>query len=483
MLRSLLKDTAIYGLIDFFFKAVAFFTFPLFANVLTPAEYGLLALVTVVGTLLSLGINCGLNNAVQLLYVGFNAEKQHYTRPQLVSTGLYSMACFGIAIVSMTIGISYYYREAFLLHAQIEWKWIAWCILSTCSTQCIAYCLDIVRLNFKPWKFAIFSALQNILLTAATLLAVLVYKQGVNGFLISSALVSFFLIPLSLWVIRKELVLDFKWKLSKELIRFGYPFIFTGLAFWLFGSMDRWLLDFLRGVDEVGIYSIAFKFVSIMTLLLNALSQAWIPYALKIYKEDPLYRKKFSKFLNLFFFFFVLCGICLSLFSQEFLIITTHKAYWPAADLLPYLCMGLACYATSQITALAFSLEKKTYHLTVACTLAAVVNFIFDVMLIPIYGTQGAAIATFIAYLVMTSYYWILTQKLHPLPLQYSKLAISFITIFLFFGFHWWVNTMPWGTLVVTLKCCFVLVFIAVGVFFRIIDFTPKTQRGSQVLD
>ena len=53
-----------------------------------------------------------------------------------------------------------------------------------------------------------------------------------------------------------------KW--FKSSFKFGYPFIFTGLAFWLFGSIDRWMLSGYASLEEVGIYSVAFKFSTII---------------------------------------------------------------------------------------------------------------------------------------------------------------------------------------------------------------------------
>ena len=74
-------------------------------------------------------------------------------------------------------------------------------------------------------------------------------------------------------------VIKFYW--IKKLIIYGYPFIFSGLAYWIFGSIDRWMLAYLTDIKEVGIYSVAFRFSMIPMFLANAFGQAWSPLAIK----------------------------------------------------------------------------------------------------------------------------------------------------------------------------------------------------------
>jgi O-antigen/teichoic acid export membrane protein len=469
ILRSLLKDTAIYGLSDLFFKIIAFFTFPLFAHAFTSSEYGLLALVITIGVLVTPCFNCGLNNAVQVRYSGIDANNPSYPAPLIVTTGLSSTFFLGSIIVSLCVGLSYLYRDALLTTFQIEWSWIGWVLYGHLFMLINSFVADVIRLHFTPWKFAFMSALINTLTVTGNLIAVFYLQSGIKGFLISTAIVHFFIIPLNLWMIRRDLTLKFNWKLCKELLRFGYPFIFSGIAFWLFGSMDRWVLDFMSTLHEVGIYSIAFKFVSVMILISQAVGSAWVPHALKMYKEDPAYRATFSRLFSLSFYSFVFCAVGISLFSQEFLMMSTPEAYWSAWESLPFLSMGLACYGASQIISLSFSVERKTHHMTFAFCVAAICNLALNFALIPLYGAQGAAMATFIAYMIFTAYIWLWTQKIHPLPLDYRKLAVSFVAMFFLLAFHLWLQTIPWGKTTVFLKVLFLLTFTAAGYLFRII--------------
>jgi len=65
-IKSLAKDTVIYGASDFITKFIAFFTFPIIASALSAKEFGILELVYTITMLTAMVANLGMNNAVSL---------------------------------------------------------------------------------------------------------------------------------------------------------------------------------------------------------------------------------------------------------------------------------------------------------------------------------------------------------------------------------------------------------------------------------
>ena len=92
--------------------------------------------------------------------------------------------------------------------------------------------------------------------------------------------------------------------------------------------------------------------------------------------------------------------------------------------------IGVTFYSTQQVTLIGISIEKKTYILAKISWLTAMINLMLNFFLIPILGTVGASIATFLSWLIMTILYLYYTQKLHPIDTNVVKLLfISFIFI------------------------------------------------------
>lgn len=421
MLKLLLKDTAIYGLVDFLLKFLVFFTFPIFSYLFSVEEYGILSLLTTSSALLTVFLGCGISNSVVRYYWEPNMPESG--RPKIISTGFYFLTGWSILFSICIIAGSYYFRDNIDSGYSEGWICFMIVILGCTPTLLCQYCADTVRLYFTPWKFALISAFQNGLTIFLSLLFVWKFSWGIAGFLGATSLGAFLTLPLAIYSIRKDLYLTYDKELAWKLFLFGYPFIFVGLAYWIFGSMDRWMLAEMSSIEQTGLYSIAFKIGTVMFFFQTALAQAWNPRAMQIFNNDSNYRQVFSKFFNLLFFSLVLLGAILSLFSREILYFLTQPTYWPAAKICPYICMGLIFFGTNQVAMLGFYLAKKVHIYNVGSWIAAGANFLLNLILIPHFHAKGAAMATFASYFLLTCFYLLCSQWYHPIPLDYSKLG------------------------------------------------------------
>jgi O-antigen/teichoic acid export membrane protein len=469
MSKSFVKDTTIYGLTDIVFKFIAFFTFPIFINIFTVTDYGILNLALTVSSFASSIFTCGLNNAVQRYYL--DADNQKIIKSSLVSTGLLTLIIFVTFGAFLLSGLAYILQDKLLDKFQLEWKYILFALLGTVFLQIFVFGLDILRLYFTPWKFALLSLLHNSFSVIMTLTLVWGFNLGITGFLIGTLIANALISFPCLWMIREDLSWKIDYQLGKKLIKFGYSFIFFGVGLWFLGSMDRWMLGDLSSLEEIGLYSVAFKLVTIITILLTAVGQAWNPHALRLFSNDINYKLTYSKMLTLIFFFFTICCSSISLFSIEFLMFLAPPSYWKGAQSLVFLSMSYAFYSMAPITALSFSLKDKTFHLTIASWISAGVNFFFNYILIPKYGAVGASIATFISYIAMTAYYLIFSQKIHPLSLEYKKLGVCLFIIASTICISFFLLTLEWSVSVFLFKIMVLGFFVYLGFVYKIFAF------------
>ena len=419
------KDSAVYGGADLLTKTLSFFAFPLIASALSPKAFGALELIATVTALLGLAMNCGLNNAVQRFY--WDKDTTASTQPVIVTSGFYAQVGFGL--VAILAGFATIPMVLPMIQAD-EWPltWVALvaALLVMAFSQWSQYSLDVIRLHFAPWRFFTLALTSRVGTMAVGILAVVMLGLGVDGWLAAQALVLILVLPLALWLIRK----DFKPSLftrswMRELVQFGYPFIFSGLAYWLFGAMDRWMLVSMATVEEVGIYSVAFRFASVAFFISAAFGQAWSPVAIKIRTNYPEeYRSIYGQVLLLLFFVMLVVGGGVALFSGEAISLIMPTEYQASAMPLSILCFGIILQATQQVTAIGISIEKKTYLFARLAWLTALVNFVANALLIPSFGAEGAAWATLISYVVLTSSYLYYTQQLHPILIQWSRFLI-----------------------------------------------------------
>jgi O-antigen/teichoic acid export membrane protein len=297
-------------------------------------------------------------------------------------------------------------------------------LLTVVPEQVLQYCLDTLRLHFAPGKFAVVSLLKNLLGVVIGLVLILKFGLGLEGLFLGGLIGATAAVPLALAMIRKDLTSSaFDFPTVRRLAIFGYPFIFGGLAYWVFSSADRWMLAELSTAAQVGLYAVAFKFATIILFLNAAFGQAWSPAAMKIRRDLPEYREVYARVLSVWYFLLVLVGTGVALFAAEVLRLLTPAEYWDAAPALAVLVMGAVLSGTTQITAIGISLEKKTKLFAVAAWVTAVVNVVANLVLIPRWGALGAAAATFLSYGLLTALYLGWSQKLHPIPLEKRNLG------------------------------------------------------------
>lgn len=421
MLQSLAKDTCVYGGADLLGKLIAFLTFPLIAKVLSPHDFGVLDLVMTAVGLFGLIVGCGMSNAVQRFYWENNHLENEAAA--IVSSGLFLQIIFGLGFIILAF-ILIIPTMSFISEKDVDLTFYALCaaIIMVPASQWLQYIQDVTRLRFAKWKFLFLSVFVKILGAILAVLAVVVFHGGVNGYLLVMCVVFVAVLPIGLWLIKDDLTFTISRKWALELLHFGYPFIFVVLAHWLLGSMDRWMLASMSSIAETGIYGVGHRFATLVLFVSTAFGMAWSPYSMKMRTDHPEKYPEICGHVLLFLLYGMLFfGGGLALFSGEIISLIMPEAYGSASYVLAILCFAIVLQATMQVTAVGISLAKKTYIFMHLAWVAALVNFVGNWVLIPYSGAAGAAWATLLTYVLLTTLYLYFTQRLVPIVIFWRR--------------------------------------------------------------
>src|ERR1700733_4091942 len=108
MLKSLVKDTAAYGVNEIIFRCVNFIVFPILANFLTIEEFGIATLLTTITSFIGVFF-IGINNSLQKYYFDPVIPTGH--RPALVSTSLWMLLGLLPGLLLLSVAVAYPFRE------------------------------------------------------------------------------------------------------------------------------------------------------------------------------------------------------------------------------------------------------------------------------------------------------------------------------------------------------------------------------------
>jgi O-antigen/teichoic acid export membrane protein len=220
---------------------------------------------------------------------------------------------------------------------------------------------------------------------------------------------------------RYQLGLQFDRKLLRAMNHFGMPLVPAALALWAINLIDRFFITGFKGQAENGVYSLAVRIASVIVFVMAAFQLAWPAFAYSI-KDDGEARRTYSYVLT--YLLFVTCWLSLALGTLAPWIVDLFDPkhhFTRSAEAVPILCFAAAAYSGYSVLAIGVGRMRQTQLNWLVAGMAAVVNVVLNLILIPPYGMIGAAIATLAAYVALFAGMWLRSRHVYPVPYQWRR--------------------------------------------------------------
>ncbi len=427
-IKKLFKHSAIYSFGNISGRIISFLLLPVYTRLLTTQEYGILAIITVFRSILQILVNLGSKSSVVKIFFEVDHKQE---RKEVISTGFYSL----LIISFSSILLLWFFREklAFFFIDNPKFTYLfSFALLASFFYIIKTIPLSVFRAQEKTVEYTIFAFLTLILGLLFNIVFVIVFRENIRGILKSAFLSEIIVFLLILIPFSKNLVLKFKKKYLTQMLTFGLPIVPSGLALWILTLLDRYFLKVFTSMDIVGIYSIGYKIASIMSMLVIVpFTMAWSPLMLKWYKEKnakELYANVYKYFSVAGFFL----ALIISLYSKEIIQIMTTPAYYTAYRIVPFIVLSHLFHGFYMIFAAGCTFARKTFYFPIATGVAALMNTVLNILLIPYYQMMGAAVATVISYLTMTVLMYIFSERYYHIPFNFiNTIKIGFVATML----------------------------------------------------
>lgn len=328
-------------------------------------------------------------------------------------------------------------------------------------------CFNTLFINFfrtfqQMKRYSIF------LLTQTYLGLFIVSFLAINGFgiFISSlgllvANLTIFLIMISFIVSDIKFIIP-KLKNIKEYLSFGLPTVPGNLSYWTVESIDRYLIGIMLGVTFVAYYSPGYTLGNVILMILAPFSFLLPSILPGYYEENNM--EKVSIFLKYSLKYFLLIAIptafCLSLLSKPILIwLTTPEIALNGYLITPFIAFSAILFGVYGIISNIIVLNKKTKIIGIVWIIAAILNFVLNMVFIPYLGIIGSAAVTSFSYFfafVITLFY---SFKFFKFEFDYKFITKSILASILFLPVIFSIN--PRGILsicLVILICMFIYI-------------------------
>jgi O-antigen/teichoic acid export membrane protein len=191
----------------------------------------------------------------------------------------------------------------------------------------------------------------------------------------------------------------YRWSRVRSLLRDSWPLLFSSIVITIYLRIDQVMLGQIMGSEEVGIYSVAVRFVEIWNFIPMAIFWSVFPAIVeaRVSSEELLFGR-LQQLYNLMAMAAYAIAIPVAFFAQ-WLVDNLYGEAYQRAGMMLALLIWANVFLNLEIARSAFlsSMNWTRLHF-VTVLLGAVMNIGLNLALIPHYGGIGAVVASLVSY-------------------------------------------------------------------------------------
>jgi O-antigen/teichoic acid export membrane protein len=279
------------------------------------------------------------------------------------------------------------------------WLVYLYCLTSSMRTMVTQF----VRATGFVRLFALDGLFTTVTTIGFNLLFLLKFKMGAAGFVLGtivadalSALCLFFFMRLYRFLRLRGI----SRRTRRDMFRYCLPMIPTAIFWWITNASDAYFVTRMIGHYENGLYGVAYKIPNLMIAVSAFFTQAWQLSAFTEYK-NPEGERFFSNVFRSYYTFIFVAASGLILLIKPVTKLMYDEAYYEAWRMSPFLLLAVSFSCLVTFLGAVYNAEKKNVMVSVTTGIGAGLNLFLNWLLIPIWGAQGAAVATFASFLAV----------------------------------------------------------------------------------
>ena len=428
--QTFLKDSTIYVSATVLSAVISFLTLPIYTRYLSPADYGVVALFIMFGSVLAGLLSLGLNTASYRYYFQFKEDREGFKI--LNSTNILFILC-----VYLLSGFFIFYLADWfslsLFDGQISGKLLRLSFISGCLEYFFAYMTLLLTAQIRPITFSVITVSKILLNTIFSFYFIFVYSYTYLALIYATLFTQLIMVICLLILTRDLLGIRFSLSSLNKSIRFSYPNVPNSIISLIYSSFDKTMLNKYKGLTSLGYYTFGAKFANLMKMVMDSVGRTWGPFFMQKAHENTGEAKR--EIINRFFelaFIYMLGGLGIICFSEEMIKLLTTKEYYPAMYVIPIYVYFYLFGIGGQLATGQIMFGEKMLFLLPSNIVSIILNVSLNILLIPKFGAVGAVVATAIAALVASVFLLYFGLRAYPLPLGKRKLAGMYLLLMAF---------------------------------------------------
>ena len=431
-MKTLAKDTAIYGLSSIIGKFLNYLLVPLYTYVLArTADYGIVTNLYAWTALLLVILTYGLETG----FFRF-ANREDYDAGQVYRTAFMSLlttsTIFAVLCVlfrqAIATGLGYAEHPEFIAMMAVTVS------LDAFASIPFAY----LRYQKRPILFAALKLLFVILNIGFNLLFLVAFGKNDVYYVFLSNILATTIQTLCLLPFTLPRKGHFSWPVLKTMLRYSLPLLVLGVAGIMNQTLDRILFPYLyTGADaqaQLGIYGACFKVAMVMMMFTQAFRYAYEPFVFAKHKDRhsvEAYADAMKYYI--IFSYLILLGVIFYLDIFRYIV---SSAYWEGLKIVPVVLWTYVFQGIYFNLSFWYKLTDETKWGAYFSLIGLVITLVLQVIGVPRIGYWASCGSSLVCYFCIMLLSYIIGQKKAPIPYdlksigRYTLLTLALLAVY-----------------------------------------------------
>lgn len=446
-LKSLVKDTAVYGVSSIVGRLLNWLLVPMYTYALaSTGEYGIVtnlySYVAVVLIILTCGMETGFFRFTN--HERWNNPGQVYTTTLMAVGAFSALFAVVVSLFSGSIAQALDYGD----HPEYIWMMAVAVALDAVTSIPFAY----LRYKKRPYRFATVKLMGIGLNIALNILFIKFIEANIMYIFLANVICSTVTVLLLLPEFRAERY-SFNGTLLKEMLRYSLPLLVLGIAGVMNQTVDKILLPWLvadheDAMAQVGIYGACYKVAVIMVMFLQAFRFAYEPFVFARHREGGCsMEEKLGDYSRVMTWFTAL-GLLIFLVVMEFLPVLQYiigPEYHSGLRVVPIIMLAELFFGIFFNLSIWYKLTDRTSWGSWFSLGGLAITVLGNVLLVPHMGYMGCAWAALACYGSMMVASYVLGRRVLPVPYRMGRIGFYALVAAVLYGLGTLVPEKPLG--------------------------------------
>jgi len=429
-LKSLGKNTMIYGIGSSLQKFISLLLLPFFTHYINPEGYGVLAMVGIITMIITPIFSLGLGASIGISYFKSRSKKK---RNATIWTAFFILLASVLLASILLLLFNDIILKVILLENQYKNILYVGIIGSLFSILNIPFLLKL-QFNEKAKLYVMINLTSTFITAILSIIMIIYLDYGIYGIIVPQLIGNIFIFTFLLFTTFKDTIIVYSTKVQKELLKHGIPLIPSFAFLFILMHSNKYILQYFGELETLGIYSVGFSLGSVISIVTNAIATAWFPFFMSYINKQKESEIIFGKIFTYYIYGVGFITLLFFIFAKPIVILLLNEKFYESYKVIGMVAMSYYLLGIFNMFLPGIYFSKRVKKVSILQFYSAILSLPFTYFYVSYFNLLGMGYSLITNHLLLAiiTYKYIINNNLIDIKYEWSRLI--FYSIFFIFN-------------------------------------------------